>query len=558
MMKKILWSLAALVLAALLLSFGQQRYPVIYMIGDSTMANKAIEKEAQERGWGMMLPGFLDAAIRVDNHAQNGRSSRSFRDEGLWTPVYENLKPGDYVFIQFGHNDQKTGTERYSDPKTLFRDNLKRYIAESREKGAIPVLFTSVARRRFDEQGELIDTHKEYTEAVFAVGKETDVPVIDLNKSTTQMILDCPAPEDSKRFFMWIAPNTNLAAPEGKEDDTHLNVRGGRTVARLAVREIAQQIPDLAPFIREYDFVVAQDGSGDFFTVQQAVDAVPDMRRSRTTVYIRNGVYKEKLVVARSKQYVTFIGEDNGKTILTYDDYANKPNVFGEGVGTSGSASCYLYGSGFIAENLTFENSAGPVGQAVAVFAEGDRLTFRNCRFLGFQDTLYTHGEGSRQYYEGCYIEGSVDFIFGWSTAYFKDCVIHAKRSGGYLTAASTSQGAKNGYVFVDCKLTADPEVKDVYLGRPWRDYAQTVFINCEMGAHIRPEGWHNWSKPQAEQTTFYAEYGSTGAGAAPDQRVKWMHKLSKAQADEYTVANVLGGSDDWNPADDLFQPANR
>ncbi|MCD8186923.1 MAG: pectinesterase family protein [Rikenellaceae bacterium] len=556
-MKKLVVPFIGLVSAVLFFSFAEQRYPVIYMIGDSTMANKPIDRGRQERGWGMMLPGFLDAKIKVSNHALNGRSSRSFRDEGKWEPVYENLRPGDYVFIQFGHNDQKIGTHRYSDPDTLFRENLKRYITETREKGGIPVLFTPIARRHFDEQGKLIDTHDKYIRSVFVVGQEMNVPVIDLNKSTTEMILACETEEESKKFFMWIEPGTSVVAPDGVKDNTHLNVYGGRTVARLAVQEMARAIPDLAPFFRDYDFVVAQDGSGDFFTVQEAIDAVPDMRRNRTTVYIRNGEYKEKLVLPRAKQYVSFIGEDHEQTILSYDDCASKRNRFGEEVGTSGSASFYIYGSGFIAENLTFQNSAGPVGQAVAVFAEGDRLTFRKCRFLGFQDTLYTHGMQSRQYYEDCYIEGTVDFIFGWSTAYFKNCTIHAK-SNGYLTAASTAEGTQYGYVFVDCTLTAAPGVDKVYLGRPWRDYAKTVFIGCRMGDFILPAGWHNWGKPHAEQTAFYAEYGSTGPGANPEARVAWSHQLTAAQAETYTVEHVLGGTDGWNPADAQFQPANR
>jgi pectinesterase len=545
-MKKLLSPLAALLMAALCLSFSEQRYPVIYLIGDSTMADKPIEKNNQERGWGMMLPGFLDAAVRVDNHARNGRSSRSFRDEGLWAPIYENLRPGDYVFIQFGHNDQKMGTVRYSDPDTLFRANLTRYIAETRERGGIPILFTPIARRHFDETGKLIDTHGKYTESVFVVGKETGVPVIDLNKTTTEMILACPTQEESKKFFVWVAPGINPAAPDGREDNTHLNVFGGRAVARLAVNELKEKVPGLAPLLRDYDLVVARDGSGDFFTVQEAIDAVPDMRGKPTSIYIRNGEYREKLVLARVKRDVRFIGESCEKTILTYDDYASKPNRFGENVGTSGSASFYITGTGFTAENITFANSAGPVGQAVAIWSDGDRLVFRNCRFLGFQDTLYTYGQatGSRQYFENCYIEGTVDFIFGSSTAWFQSCTIHAKRSG-YLTAASTTRGAAYGYVFADCTLTADPGVENVYLGRPWRDYAQTVFLRTEMGAFIHPAGWHNWNKPHAEQTTFYAEYGSTGPGGDPSQRAAWAHQLTAEQAAAYTVENVLG----WDPS---------
>jgi len=178
----------------------------------------------------------------------------------------------------------------------------------------------------------------------------------------------------------------------------------------------------------------------------------------------------------------------------------------------------------------------------------GDQVIFRHCRFLGFQDTLYTWGKTSRQYYEDCYIEGTVDFIFGSSTAVFNHCEIRAKRSDAYLTAASTLEGTAFGYVFIDCNLTADEGVNGIYLGRPWRPYAKTVFINCEMGSHIRPEGWHNWDKKDAEETSFYAEYGSKGVGANPTDRVIWSHQLNSKQSETYTIKNIMAGSDNWDP----------
>jgi pectinesterase len=206
-----------------------------------------------------------------------------------------------------------------------------------------------------------------------------------------------------------------------------------------------------------------------------------------------------------------------------------------------------MYAPDFWAENITFQNSAGPVGQAVAIFVSGDRAVFKNCRFLGFQDTLYTYGKYSRQYYENCYIEGTVDFIFGSSTAVFKDCEIRSKRDA-YITAASTPQGRDYGYVFINCKLTADPGVEKVFLGRPWRPYAQTVFIHCEMGAHIRPEGWNNWGNVSNEKTAFYAEYGSSGPGADISGRVPWAKKLNKKKLAAYSIEKVLAGDDGWNP----------
>lgn len=251
-------------------------------------------------------------------------------------------------------------------------------------------------------------------------------------------------------------------------------------------------------------------------------------------------------MLATSKTNVTFVGEDKNETILTYDDFAQKHNSFGEEMGTTGSTSFFVFGDGFKAKNITFENSAGPVGQAVAVRVDGDKVIFENCKFLGNQDTLYLHGDKSRQYYKDCYIEGTVDFIFGWSTAFFENCEIYCKNSG-YVTAASTNRESEFGFVFSNCKITGDAEENTFYLGRPWRDYAQTVWIDCFMDKHIKPEGWHNWNKSNAEQTTFYAEFNSSGPGASKN-RVHWAKQLSKKESKLFNLENVLKGSDDWNP----------
>lgn len=299
---------------------------------------------------------------------------------------------------------------------------------------------------------------------------------------------------------------------------------------------------------QEYDFVVAKDGSGDFQTIQAAFDAVPDFRKNETRILLKPGTYKEKLVLAASKTNISLIGEDAETTLVTHDDFAQKKNKFGEEMGTTGSTSFFVFGDGFYAKNITFENSSGPVGQAVAVRVDGDKVMFEKCRFLGFQDTLYPHGDRSRQYYKDCYIEGTVDFIFGWSTAVFENCEIFSKKGGSYVTAASTEKETEFGFVFIDCKLTGEGENASAYLGRPWRDYAQTVFINTELGAHIKPEGWHNWSKPNAEKTAFYAEYGSKGRGANASQRVPWSHQLTEEEAAKFTVESVLAGEDAWNP----------
>lgn len=293
----------------------------------------------------------------------------------------------------------------------------------------------------------------------------------------------------------------------------------------------------------KFDFFVCGDGC-DFKSVQEAFNAVPDYRKNVTTIFLRNGTYKEKLTLAPSKTNVKLVGESAEKVIITYDDFASKKNRFGEDIGTTGSATFFVFGDGFTAENVTFENSAGPVGQAVAVRVDGDMISFLNCRFLGFQDTLYPHGEKSRQYYKNCYIEGTVDFIFGWSTVLFENCTVHCKRDKGYVTAASTLQETTHGFVFKNCKITGDPAVVNVYLGRPWRPFAKTVFIDCYIDKQINPVGWHNWNKPDAEKTTFYAEYGSTGPGADVSQRVKWSHILTAEQAAQYTKEQILG---DWS-----------
>ena len=297
-----------------------------------------------------------------------------------------------------------------------------------------------------------------------------------------------------------------------------------------------------AAIASDYHFVVATDGTCDFKTVQEAINAVPDFRKNETRIFIKKGIYKEKLVLAGSKTNVVFIGEDRDKTILTYDDFAQKKNRFGEEVGTTGSTSFFVFGDGFRAENITFENSSGPVGQAVAVRIDGDQVVFVNCRFSGFQDTLYPHGEKSRQYYRDCLIEGTVDFIFGWSTAVFDRCTIVCK-DHGYITAPSTNEGNAFGFVFLDCKITGTDPEGSFYLGRPWRPFGKSAFLRCELGGMIKPEGWHNWGKVDNEKTSFFAEYKNTGVGASVEKRVGWSHQLSDTEAASYTTENILG---DW------------
>ncbi|WP_083256974.1 pectinesterase family protein [Arcticibacter eurypsychrophilus] len=284
----------------------------------------------------------------------------------------------------------------------------------------------------------------------------------------------------------------------------------------------------------KYKFVVAKDGSGEYTTIQDAINAMRVFPLKLITLYIKNGIYNEKIELPTSNTDVTFIGESVDKTIITFDDYSGHGNT-----NTFTSYTARIRGNDFKAENITFINSAGPVGQGVALHLESDRAVFKNCRFLGNQDTLYLGGENSRQYFVDCYIEGTTDFIFGPATVLLKNCTIHSKKNS-YITAANTPEGISYGFVFINCKLTADTSATKVYLGRPWRDYAKTVFIKCDLGKHIVPEGWHNWSKPEAEKSSFYAEYQNKGPGSSTVNRALWSHQLTDKEAKEYTPQKIF------------------
>jgi pectinesterase len=289
----------------------------------------------------------------------------------------------------------------------------------------------------------------------------------------------------------------------------------------------------------QYDtlMIVAQDGSGDFTRIQQAIDHAKAFPDTRITIFIKSGIYREKVKVNACNTRLSLRGENAATTIISWDDHFDK---IGRGRNsTFYTATLLVQADDFRAENLSIENTAGPVGQALAVAVEADRSVFRNCRILGNQDTLYTAGSNSRQYYVQCYIEGTTDFIFGAATALFDSCTIHSK-SNSYITAASTPAGNRFGYVFQYCRLTASPGVDSVYLGRPWRDFARVVFLYCEMGGHILPEGWSNWQHTTRDQTAFYREYGNVGLGANPKQRVKWSKMLSKKEVKQYTLEKIL------------------
>ena len=295
---------------------------------------------------------------------------------------------------------------------------------------------------------------------------------------------------------------------------------------------------------RQDTIVVSRDGTGNFRTLQEAIESARAFMDYTVTIYVKNGVYKEKVIVPSWVENIDIIGEDRDKTIITYDDHANINKM-----GTFRTYTVKVEGSDITFKNLTIENNAAQLGQAVALHTEGDRLKFINCRILGNQDTIYTGAKFTRLYFKDCYIDGTTDFIFGPSTALFEDCIIHSKRNS-YVMAASTPKEAKYGYVFKHCKLTAEPGVDKVYLGRPWRPYAYTLFIECELGKHIVLAGWHNWGKQSNEETARYMEYKNTGEGANASERVAWSKQLTKKEAEAVTVDAIFRTQSDWDPID--------
>lgn len=302
---------------------------------------------------------------------------------------------------------------------------------------------------------------------------------------------------------------------------------------------------------------VSADGRGDFQTLREAIAAVPETGTTPTTLHIRAGIYEGPIVVPITKPMVTFEGDDAQTTIITWD--RNVKDAIPEGADRT-NPGVHILGDGFRAEKITFRNTSGDHGQGLAVRVDADRVIFNHCRFLGWQDTLMANK--GRQYFKNCYIEGRVDFIYGDGTAVFDHCQLHSK-NGGYITAASTPPERPFGFVFLHCKLTGDDvpwmdptvatpgkvwKLPNAQLGRPWRSYGSVAFLECEVGDHIKPEGWNNWGKVENETTARFVEFGNTGPGAQPDKRVPWARQLSQEEAARITIQSVLVGTDGWNP----------
>ncbi|MBP3252682.1 MAG: pectin esterase [Prevotella sp.] len=303
-----------------------------------------------------------------------------------------------------------------------------------------------------------------------------------------------------------------------------------------------------SPFDNADTIVVARDGTGQFRTVDEAIEVCRAFMDYHKVIFVKKGVYKEKITIPQWLQNIEIVGEDRDATIITYDDHANiKTNDRPQGMGTFRTFTLKIEGNDITLRNITIENNAARLGQAVALHTQGDRLTFVNCRFLGNQDTVYTGNAGCRHYFDHCYIEGTTDFIFGPATAWFEQCDIYCK-ANSYITAASTPQDQPFGYVFNRCTVRTAPEVTKLYLGRPWRDYGYTLFMHCQLPAAVTPEGWHRW-EPQREQTARYAEYENTGEGAVTQNRVFWSRQLNKKEARQVTLESVFCRADNWMPA---------
>jgi len=548
-------SLAGFHLARAMDSPATKQKITIVLIGDSTMTDSA--------GWGLGFKQFLDTnKTELINTARGGRSSMSFMREGRWTNALA-LK-GDYYLIQFGHNNEPGKPGRSTDMPT-FVANMTQYVDDALAIGAKPILVTPLTRRQWDKEnpGKIKSSLAPYAEEVRKIASAKNVPLVDLQTRSIELC-ELLGKEQCLKFSPLKTVNgTNTY------DGTHLKGAGRVMFAQLVVEELRKVAPELASVLRaepldadpetresRFDAVVATDDSGTHANLQEAIAAAPDHGTNTFTILIKPGTYEGQIIVPITKRHIKFVGEETKNTILTYALNVNEPPPqetyqFNPGV--------VIAGDDFSAEHITFQNTSGDHGQALALRVDGDRAVFKDCRILGWQDTLMmNHG---RDYFTNCYIAGRVDFIYGSATAVFDHCDIHS-RNGGHITAASTPRDRPFGFVFMNCRLTGDPQpwvspegnpantnqAPTADLGRPWRPYASVTYLNSEMGDHIKPEGWNNWRNPTNELTARFVEYNSTGPGANPDKRFKWAKQLTKSEADRITIETILGGNDHWNP----------
>ncbi len=562
--------------------------PVIFVVGDST-SSAYQQSERPRAGWGQALPLLLGPQATVLDMAWSGASSKSFADTGMLDRVLELLQPGDLLLISFGHNDEKVGDPaRGTFPDTTYKEYLARYVDGATSRGATPVLATPVERRRFDGLGNARDSHGAYPQAMRELAAATGTALVDLTESSLALWQSL-GPEGTKSHFLFLEPGAHPQYPQGSEDNTHFQAAGALAVARLVTREMQERriVPPgwfrnldggLDPLLEMYwpaerpvDLPVLLDvGPGKpFATVQSAVDAVAANSSQRTVIRIQPGSYREAVRVPSNKPRVSFAGQGARPedVVIVYNNASGTPKPDGSGnIGTSGSASVRIDGPDFTARNLTFSNDFDEAAnmdmkdrQAVALHITADRSVLANVRCLGNQDTLLVNSPGvgvqARFLFDGCHVEGDVDFIFGRGTAVFSGCEIRSLDRGsasnnGYVSAGSLDLAIPYGYLFDGCQLVSDAAKKSAHLGRPWhsggdpRAVAQVLYRDCWLGAHIADSPWTDMSGFSWREARFH-EYNNRGPGARVTAD---RPQLPKSAEGNFTVKNYLQGSDGWAP----------
>ncbi|MBG6084799.1 pectinesterase family protein [Zhihengliuella flava] len=565
---------------------GAARGPVVFVVGDSTAS--AYEHGLRPRtGWGQALALLTGTKASVFDYAWSGASSKSFADAGKLETVRQMMRPGDYLLISFGHNDEKTSDpDRGTDPDTTFKEYLSRYLEAARSAGAHPVLVTPVERRRFDAAGIAQTSHGEYPRAMRELAESTGTPLVDLTELSLQLWQQL-GPEGTLSHFLHLEPGAHPQYPEGREDNTHFHAVGALAVARLVARDlVAQGVTPGSWFTRlerEIDpltetywpperpvdaaRIIDVGPGGDFTSVQAAVDSVASRSGQRTVIRIAPGEYREVVRVPSDKERVTFLGlgERPEDTVLVYDNASGTPHPEGGTYGTTGSTSIRVDAAYFHAENLTFANDFDEAAhpeitsrQAVALRLAGDYSVLRNVRCLGHQDTLYVNspstGVQARFLFESCFVEGDVDFIFGRGTAVFDACRIvsldRGEANNGYVTASSVDQSIKHGYLFDGCEFASTAARRTVHLGRPWHPggdpnaIAQVLVRDSRLGDHIMASPWTDMSGFSWTEARF-AEHHNRGPGSFHSED---RPQMSVAEAAEFTREAYLAGDDGWAP----------
>tara|TARA_R110002051_G_scaffold229291_1_gene291282 strand:+ start:5828 stop:7855 length:2028 start_codon:yes stop_codon:yes gene_type:complete len=544
-----------------------ERYKIAFLAG----LNYILEAQYENGGWPQFYPlhkGYYTHITYNDDSMVNILKILSeIKDEtGYFSikPSIEIIEKCKIAFekgiscilkTQYIQNGTLTSWCAQHDEITLQPAKARAYELPSlsgKESAQIVLLLMSI-KNPSQEIVNAVDNAVNWFEKVKIVGlREERIFDKATNTRDKKIVLDASAPPLWARFMDLDTNTPFFCDRDGVKKSSLAEIgderRNGYAWYTQEPSEVLKKYPEWKNEVKKteipkapkdaYNMVVAKDGSGDFTTIQEAIYASKAFPYSRVVINIKNGAYNEKVHVYAWNTQISLIGEDKDKTIITYDDYFDKIDLGRNS--TFHTPTLFVEGNDFYATNLTIQNTAGQVGQAVALSINANRVLIENCVLKGNQDTLYTSGEGFKNYIKKCYIEGTTDFIFGEATVVFESCTIHSK-SNSYITAASTPKGEDFGYVFMNCTLTSDQQVEKVYLGRPWRTYAKTVFLNCRMGSHILPIGWNNWSNKEAEKETFYAEYNCTGEGFNPSKRASWSHQLTKSQAKNYTLKNILG-----------------